>query len=325
MSKKKIAVLVGAVLIVGVIALGGGAAYVFAKGSFARGDGPPIPFAGLGFFGGRGGRHGMWDLGDGDTNPMDMFNAAAEALGMTPEELFAELQAGKTPQEILEEHDVDWTTLREKMQELMPEDADGFHGGGFGMWGFGAGGTNVMDMFNAMAEAVGMTPEELFAELQASKTPQEILEEHDVDWTTLREKMQELMPEGGFGRFGDGRFGDGRGMGKMGGFGGLGGSPTKMLDAAAEELGMTPEEFFAEMRAGKTPQEIVEEQGLDPDAFFSDLGQSFIEQAVEDGTMSREQADWLLKGLEQGYFPMHHGEGGYWGPCGGEEVPSSSE
>lgn len=261
MSKKKIAVLVGAVLIVGVIALGGGAAYVFAKGSFARGDDPPIPFAGLGFFGGRGGRHGMWDLGDGDTNPMDMFNAAAEALGMTPEELFAELQAGKTPQEILEEHDVDWTTLREKMQELMPE-------GGFGRFGNGRFGN---------------------------------------------------------GRFGDGHYGGGRGMGKMGGFGGLGGSPMKMLDAAAEELGMTPEEFFAEMRAGKTPQEIVEEQGLDPDAFFSDLGQSFIEQAVEDGTMSREQADWLLKGLEQGYFPMHHGAGGYWGPCGGEEVPSSSE
>jgi hypothetical protein len=246
MSKKKIVVLVGAALIVGVIALGGGVAYVFAKGSFAPGDGPPIPFAGRGFFGGRGGRQGMWGLGDGETNPMGMFNA--------------------------------------------------------------------------MAEAVGMTPEELFAELQAGKTPQEILEEHDVDWTTLREEVQELMPEGSFGRHGGGRR-----MGRMGGFGGLGGNPMGMLDAVAEELGMTPEELFAEMRAGKTPQEIVEEQGLDPDEFFSDLGRSFIEQAVEDGDMSREQADWLLEGLEQGYFPMHHGEGGHWSPCGGEEAPSSSE
>jgi uncharacterized protein (DUF433 family) len=248
MSKKKIALLVGAVLVVGVIALGGGAAYVFAKGAFASGDGPPIPFAGHGFFGGRGGRHGMWGFGDGEINGMDMFNAAAEAVGMTPEELFAELQAGKTPQEILEEH--------------------------------------------------------------------------DVDWTILRETVQELMPEGGFGRHGGGRHGGGR---RMGGFGGLGGDPMGMLDAAAKELGMTPEELFAEMRAGKTPQEIVEEQGLDPEEFFGDLGRSFIEQAVEDGDMSREQADWLLEGLEQGYVPMHRGEGGYWGPCGGEKAPSSSE
>jgi hypothetical protein len=28
-----------------------------------------------------------------------------------------------------------------------------------------------------------------------------------------------------------------------------------------------------------------------------------IEQAVEDGNMTQEQADWMLKGLEQGFFP----------------------
>jgi uncharacterized protein (DUF433 family) len=316
MSKKKIVLLVGAALIVGVIALGGGAAYVFARESLTSGDGPPIPFFG------RGGRHGMMGFADGDGGPMDMFNAAAEAVGMTPEELFAELQAGKTPQEILEEHDIDWATLHEEMEELMHEDGDDLHRGGFGMMGFGPGDGNPMDMFNAAAEAVGMTPEDLFAELQAGKTPQEILEEHGVDWSTLREEMGELMPGGGLGHHGRGHR-----MGNMGGFGGLGGNPTGLLDAAAEELGMTPEELFAEMREGKTPREIVEEHGLDPEQFFSDLGQAFVAQAVEDGTMTQEQADWLLKGLEQGYIPMpmHHGEEGHWGPCGGEETPDSSE
>jgi hypothetical protein len=48
--------------------------------------------------------------------------------------------------------------------------------------------------------------------------------------------------------------------------------------------------------------------------------QQAIEQAVEDGRLSQEQADWLLKGLEQGLFPMGRGFGHGWGegecPCG---------
>jgi len=34
-----------------------------------------------------------------------------------------------------------------------------------------------------------------------------------------------------------------------------------------------------------------------------------IQQAVEDGRMTQEQADWLLEGLEKGYFPMGRGFG----------------
>jgi hypothetical protein len=35
-----------------------------------------------------------------------------------------------------------------------------------------------------------------------------------------------------------------------------------MFDTAAEALGMTPEELFDEMRAGKNLTEIAEEQGI---------------------------------------------------------------
>ena len=87
MSKKRIVLLVSAALVVGVLAVGGGAAYVYAKGSAALGEGPPLPFLGGGFFGGRGGHHGMAGFAGEDGNPMEMFNAAAEALGMTPEEM----------------------------------------------------------------------------------------------------------------------------------------------------------------------------------------------------------------------------------------------
>ena len=113
----------------------------------------------------------------------------------------------------------------------------------------------------------------------------------------------------------------------MDGYGGPGGNPMALLHATAEELGMTPEALMAELAEGKTPREIVEAQGLDPEQFFSDLGETFIAQAIEDGTMTQEQADWLMEGVEQGYIPkgMHHGEGGYWGHCGGEQTPSDSE
>jgi hypothetical protein len=124
---------------------------------------------------------------------------------------------------------------------------------------------------------------------------------------------------GGFGRHGGG--------GGWGGFAWAGGGPWTMFDTAAEALGMTPEELFAELRAGKSPAEIAEERGVEAEAVFEAMNaargevmQQAIEQAVEDGHLSRERADWLLKGLEQGLFSVGQGFGHGWGegecPCG---------
>ena len=95
-----------------------------------------------------------------------------------------------------------------------------------------------------------------------------------------------------------------------GGFGLWGGSWT-MFDAAAEALGLTPEEFFAGLHDGKTLDEIAEEQGVEVEAVHDAMNairveamREAIEQAVEDGRLTQEQADWLLEGLEQGFFPM---------------------
>jgi hypothetical protein len=123
--------------------------------------------------------------------------------------------------------------------------------------------------------------------------------------------------------------GGGRGMGGFGrgGFGWAGGGPWTMFDTAAETLGLTPEELFAELRAGKSPAEIAEERGVEIETVYdavsaarSEVMQQAIEQAVEDGRLGQEQADWLLKGLEQGLFPMGRGFGHGWGegecPCG---------
>jgi hypothetical protein len=113
----------------------------------------------------------------------------------------------------------------------------------------------------------------------------------------------------------------GGGLG-WGGFAWAGGGPWTMFDTAAEALGMTPEELFAELRAGKSPAEIAEERGVEMETVYdavsaarSEVMPQAIEQAVEDGRLSQEQADWLLKGLEQGLFPMGRGFGHGWGEC----------
>ena len=103
---------------------------------------------------------------------------------------------------------------------------------------------------------------------------------------------------GGRGGFGRGMFGLGRG------------GEWTMFDTAAEALGLTPEELFAELHAGKSLDEIAEEQGVDIEVVQDAMNaarvetmRQAIEQAVEDGNMTQEQADWMLEGLEQGFFP----------------------
>jgi polyhydroxyalkanoate synthesis regulator phasin len=101
--------------------------------------------------------------------------------------------------------------------------------------------------------------------------------------------------------------GGGRGMGGFGrgGFGWAGGGPWTMFDTAAETLGLTPEELFAELRAGKSPAEIAEEQGVDVEALYDAMSaargeamQQAIQQAIEDGRITQEQADQMLERLE---------------------------
>jgi len=92
---------------------------------------------------------------------------------------------------------------------------------------------------------------------------------------------------------------------------GLGGGSWTMFDTVAEALGLTPEEFFAELRTGKTLEEIADELDIQIEAVQEAIKaarveamREGIEQAVENGRISQEQAEWLLEGLEQGFFPM---------------------
>ena len=91
--------------------------------------------------------------------------------------------------------------------------------------------------------------------------------------------------------------GGGRGLGLVG------------LQAAAEALDMTTDELISALRSGKTLEEIATEAGVEFQAVQDAIQvaheeelRTRIEQAVADGTMSQEKADWLLEGLEKGFL-----------------------
>jgi hypothetical protein len=114
----------------------------------------------------------------------------------------------------------------------------------------------------------------------------------------------------------------GRGPGGGRGFG-LGDAE---LEAAAKVLGMTADEVSSALQSGKTLQDLADEAGVD----IADVQAAIqavhvaemrdrIAQAVEDGTMTQAQADWMLEGIDNGY--MGGGAGGFGrgfgGPRGG--------
>ena len=117
--------------------------------------------------------------------------------------------------------------------------------------------------------------------------------------------------------------GPGLDLGMMGG----GGGDWTVFDAAAKALGLTPEELFSELHSGKTLSDVAKDKGVDIKTVtqaIADARQAAmkkaVEQAVTDGRMTRDQADWTLKGIENGWMGGAgfggRGPGGPGGPGG---------
>jgi len=97
------------------------------------------------------------------------------------------------------------------------------------------------------------------------------------------------------------------------------------LEAAAEVLGMTVDELSAQLWGGETLANLAEEAAVDlqniQDAVTAAQKAAVresIEQAVEDEALTREHADWLLQGLDNGFwggrgFGSFGGRGGFRG------------
>jgi uncharacterized membrane protein len=100
------------------------------------------------------------------------------------------------------------------------------------------------------------------------------------------------------------------------------------LEAAAELLGMTADELSTQLWGGRTLADLADKAGVDlqtlrdaveaaNQAAMESAMRDAIEQALENGYITQEQADWLLEGLEQGFFPMGRGFGFGHGMMGG--------
>jgi hypothetical protein len=95
------------------------------------------------------------------------------------------------------------------------------------------------------------------------------------------------------------------------------------LQAAAQALNMTTDELINALQSGKTLEELATEAGVDiqdvQDAIQAAQTTAMrerIQQAVTDGTITQEHADWLLEGLDKGFIggPGGFGLGGPHGP-----------
>ncbi len=81
------------------------------------------------------------------------------------------------------------------------------------------------------------------------------------------------------------------------------------LEAVADVLDMSTDDLSAALEDGKTLPELAEEAGVDMQEIFDAMSvvreasmREHIAQAVEDGNMTQEKADWLLEGLDKGFL-----------------------
>ena len=92
------------------------------------------------------------------------------------------------------------------------------------------------------------------------------------------------------------------------------------LEAAAKVLGMTTDELKSALQDGKTLLDLADAAGVDIEEVHAAIQavhqtemRERIQQAVEDGTMTQAQADWMLEGLDNGYMMGGGGPGGFGG------------
>jgi predicted DNA-binding protein YlxM (UPF0122 family) len=179
-----------------------------------------------------------------------------------------------------------------------------------------------------VAEVLGLAPEDLKSEIQSGKSVAEVAEAQGVDTQSIVDAINAEIEQWVQGAVNEGRltqeqadriresladfdgerlqglmmpFGPGPGRRGDFGIGGGWGGPWGGLDAAAEVLGMEPEDLMAELGDGKTLTEIAEEQGVDPqaveDAMIAHM-EEMLQQAEEDGTLSPECAECARQRFE---------------------------
>lgn len=97
-----------------------------------------------------------------------------------------------------------------------------------------------------------------------------------------------------------------------------------MTDSLANAFGLTPEELQAKHESGENSWQIAESLGFSAEEFSTlmlDIRSDAINQALTDGVIAQEQAEWMLDRMNQ--MPMHGLETDD-GPCHGYSTTQST-
>jgi len=222
-----------------------------------------------------------------------------------------------------------------------------------GMRDCGVGRTRLSSAaLEAVAKELGMTADELSSQLKGGAIVADLADKAGVDLQKVRdaataaekqayrEAIEKAVTDGkltraqadwmlqgmeqGYGMRGE--LGFGKGMLAENG----------EMEAAAKALNMSAEQLSTQLWGGRTLAQLAEKAGVKLEDVQTAMAnarkeaqRAAIEQAVTDGRLTRQQADWLLQGLENGYlgrgrggFPGARGRHGILGTRQGAEAPA---
>jgi predicted transcriptional regulator len=251
-----------------------------------------------------------------DVEPYELRDALADAEDA---QLDADVKAGNLTQE-----QADAIKERRRESGMVLGGPKPFGGGPDIAFGFAHAGGGPIGLFDAAADALGISRDELRDRLRDGKTLEEIAKAEgksldDVRQAVeaeLKERFDKAVAEGDLTRRQADRMLAGASdmlddLGKVlrgpkllrdGPDFGLhfkhpGGGPIELFDAAADALGISRDALEERLRDGKTLEEIAKAEGKSVDdvreAVESELKERF-DKAVEDGDLTREQADRML-------------------------------
>ena len=163
--------------------------------------------------------------------------------------------------------------------------APGWHG----RPGAGSGSHQLsQDELNAAAQTLGITPANLSSQLSGGKTLAQIATAQNVNLQTVMQAIQAART-------------------KM--------LPTSELNAAATALGISSTDLSTDFKNGQSLWDVLTQKGVSLQTVMSAIQtartadfRNQINQAVANGKMTQDKANWLLEGLDKGYIG---GPGGF--------------
>ncbi len=196
-------------------------------------------------------------------------------------------------------------------------------------WGRGLGSDVQRE---TIAEALGLTVEELEAELESGKSLADLAEEKGVDLQAIydaaaaartasqRQNLEDQVASGDLTQDKADWLIEGQEQGfspnVLGRVGARGSSTEDTRETLAEILGLTADELKLQAWGGRNIEDLAERAGVTVEEVEAALEtardaalRTRIADAVAAGEMTQAEADWLIEGLDNGYI----GEGAAYG------------